>query len=80
MSCGVGCRRGSDPELLWLWHRPSATASIGPLVWELPYAASVALNRQKRKKIKKHKKCGVPPLVQWVKNPAIGVLILAQWK
>ena len=19
VSCGVGCRHGSDPELLWLW-------------------------------------------------------------
>ena len=31
MSCGVGCRRGSDPELLWLWRRPVATDLIGPL-------------------------------------------------
>ena len=22
MSCGVSCKRGSDPVLLWLWHRP----------------------------------------------------------
>ena len=22
MSCGVGCRRGLDLVLLWLWHRP----------------------------------------------------------
>ena len=22
---------GSDPALLWLWHRPAATAPIGPL-------------------------------------------------
>ena len=28
VSCGVGCRRGSDPALLWLWHRPVATALI----------------------------------------------------
>ena len=21
MSCGVGCRHGSDPALLWLWRR-----------------------------------------------------------
>uniref|UniRef100_A0A8D0Z604 Glycine cleavage system H protein n=1 Tax=Sus scrofa TaxID=9823 RepID=A0A8D0Z604_PIG len=31
MSCGVGCRHGSDPALLWLWHRPVATAPIRPL-------------------------------------------------
>ena len=37
MSCGVGCRRVSDPALLWLWCRPAATALIGPLAWEPPY-------------------------------------------
>ena len=25
-SCGVGHRLGSDAALLWLWHRPVATA------------------------------------------------------
>ena len=30
MSCGVGCRRGSDPAWLWLWCRPAAAAPIGP--------------------------------------------------
>ena len=31
MSCGVGSRLGSDPVLLWLWHRPMAdlTPSLG---------------------------------------------------
>ena len=38
MSGGGGCRLGSDPELLWLWRRPEATAPIGPLAWEPPYA------------------------------------------
>jgi len=42
VSCGVGCRRGSDPALLWLWHRPVATAPIQPLAWEPPYAAGAA--------------------------------------
>ena len=28
VTCGVGCRRGSDPTLLWLWCRPAATAPI----------------------------------------------------
>ena len=36
-----------------LWHRPAATALIRPLAWEPPYAAGVALKRQKVKKIKK---------------------------
>ena len=42
MSCGVGCRRGSDPALLWLWRRPVATAPIQSLAWEPPYAAGAA--------------------------------------
>ena len=40
------------PHLLWLWHRLAATAPIGPLDQELPYAMSVALkskNTNKRK-------------------------------
>ena len=52
VSCGVGCRRASDPELLWLWRRPEATALIRPLAWELPYAAGAALKRKKKKKKK----------------------------
>ena len=51
MSCGVGCRHGLDPALLWLWLRLEATALIQPLVWEPPYAMGVA---QKRQKIKKY--------------------------
>ena len=50
MSCGVGCRQGSDFTLLWLWCRPVATAQIQPLAWELPYAESPGLKRQKKKK------------------------------
>ena len=53
MSCGVGCRRGLDPALLWLWHRPAATAQIRPLAWEPPYAAGAALEKDQKKKIKK---------------------------
>ena len=37
-----GHRRGSDPTLLWLWHRPVATALIRPLAWEPPYATGAA--------------------------------------
>ena len=50
MSCGVGCRRGSDPALLWLWRRPAATAPIRPLAWEPPYAAGAAQEIAKKKK------------------------------
>ena len=39
-----------DPSLLWLWHRPAATALIPPLAWEPPYAMDVALKRQEKKK------------------------------
>ena len=53
MSCVVGCRHSSDPALLWLWHRPVATAPIRPLVWEPPYAAGAALEKAKRLKKKK---------------------------
>jgi len=49
MGCGEGYRRGLDPGLLWPWHWPAATAPIRPLAWEPPYAASVALKRQKTK-------------------------------
>ena len=41
VSCGVGLRRGSDPALLWLWHRLVAIAPIRPLAYELPYAMGV---------------------------------------
>ena len=40
--------------LLWLCHRPVATAPIRPLAWEPPYAVDVALKRQRKKeKIRK---------------------------
>ena len=44
---GVGCRHSLDPELLWLWCRPAATAPIRPLAWELPFANDVALKSKK---------------------------------
>jgi len=55
VSCGVGCRLGSDPTLLWLWRRPVATAPIQPLAWELPYAVRVAQEWQKKRKKEKRK-------------------------
>ena len=36
-----------DPALLWLWRRPVAITPIGPLAWEPPYAADVALEKKK---------------------------------
>ena len=44
----VGCRCDSDPELLWLWHRPVATALIRLLAWEPPYATGAALEKTKK--------------------------------
>ena len=47
MSCGVGCRGGSDPALPCLWCRLVATVPTGPLAWEAPYAAvGVALPKK----------------------------------
>ena len=45
-----------DPSLLWLWRRLVATALIGPLTWEPPYAAGAALEKTKRQKAKKKEK------------------------
>ena len=56
MSCGVGCRRSSDPALLWLWHRPVTPAPIQLLAWELPYAAGAAQEMAKRQQQQKQKK------------------------
>ena len=56
MSCGVDGRPGSDPTLLWLWHRLAAVALIGTLGWEPPYAAGAAPKRQKKKKKKRERK------------------------
>ena len=38
--------------LLWLWHRPAATALIRALAWEPPYAMGVALEKTKNKENK----------------------------
>ena len=53
MSCGVGHKHGSALALLWLQHRPAATALIRPLAWELPYAVGATLKKDKRAKKKK---------------------------
>ena len=44
MSCGVRCRCGSDPMLLWC--RPAAAAPIRALAWELPCAMGAAKERK----------------------------------
>ena len=54
VSCGIGCRQGSDP--MRLWCRLAAVALIQPLAWDLPYAMGTALKGKKKKKKKKKKK------------------------
>ena len=49
-SFGVGCRRGLDSVLLWLWHTLAAVPLVHPLAWELPYATGVALKSRKRER------------------------------
>ena len=60
VSCGVGCRCGSDMALLWLWRRPAASGLIQHLAWELPYAIGVALKSKKSKKNNKIKTLPFP--------------------
>ena len=52
--------------LLWLWRRLAATALIGPLAWEPPYAVGAAQEMAKRQK--KKIAMGVPAVVQWLTN------------
>ena len=49
MICGVGQRRSLGLALFWLWCRLAAVAPIGPLAWELPYAAGAAQKRKSKK-------------------------------
>ena len=46
----VDRKLGLDLALLWLWRSPAATAPVGPLAWEPPYAARAALKKKKKKK------------------------------
>ena len=55
VSCGVGCRQGSDPALLWLWCKPAATALTRSVAEKPPYATGTALKRPKKKKENKSK-------------------------
>ena len=38
--------------LLWLWHRPVATAPTRPLAWEPPYAVGAAQEKENKNKNK----------------------------
>ena len=59
MSCGIGCRCGSDPMLLWLWRRLAAVAPIRPLAWEPPCAADAALKNKQTKLLINKSCCGL---------------------
>ena len=48
MSYGAGHTLDSVPTSLWLWRGPAVATPIRPLAWKLPYAADVALKRQKK--------------------------------
>ena len=61
MGCGVGCRGGLDPVLLW--RRLAAIAPIGHLACEPPYAMGAALKRQKKKKINFYIQSNILPIL-----------------
>ena len=65
MSCGIGHRCCSNPELLWLWHRQAATALIQPLTWEPPNAKGAAQKRPKKIFLikKKHEELSLKHLI-----------------
>ena len=42
--------------MLWLWRRTVATAPIGPLAWEPPYAMGVAQRNSKKTGKKKKRR------------------------
>ena len=70
MSYGVGRRRTSDLVLLWLWHKPAATAPIRPLAWEPPYAVGYGPGKRQKKKKKRERERSVGPFLS-VKRSAI---------
>ena len=52
MSCGVGLRHGWDLALLWLWHRPAATA----LIRQTPSLGTSICRRRSPRKTKRPNK------------------------
>ena len=52
MSCGIGCKRGSDLALLWLWHGPAAIALIWPPSLETSICHRCSPKKTKKKKLK----------------------------
>ena len=54
VSCGIGCRRGSDPTLLWLWCRMATEALIQPSL-----GTSICQKRKKEKQTNKNTNIGL---------------------
>ena len=50
MSCDVGCRRGSDLSLLWLWCRLAASAPFDPSPENFHMLQVQSLKKRKRKR------------------------------
>ena len=73
----IGRRHSSDPELLWLWHRPAATTPIGPLAWKPPYATGAALKRQKTTTKNKKQKKSLGLITSLSESPGISTLCLS---
>ena len=63
MSYGVGRRHGSDPAMLWPWHRLVATAPNRPLTWKHPYATGAAqeIAKKTKKNFQKVEEEGILP-------------------
>ena len=55
MCCGVGCRCGSDPMLLWLWSKPAAAVPIWPLSLETSICHRGGPKKQTNKQTKNSK-------------------------
>ena len=75
MSCGVGCRCGSDPELLWLWCRPVATVLIESLAWEPPHMPC----ERPKKKAKKTKNNNNNKIKSSTLSHPLNLLLLNKW-
>ena len=64
MSCGVGCRHGSDLALLWLWQANSdLPLSLGTSICCRWLPKKTKKKKKKKKKGKKEKE--VPSVGQW---------------
>ena len=70
MSCGVGCRRGSDPALLWLWCRLGSyssdwTPSLGTSICRGSGPRNSKKTKKQKNKTKQKKRASCFPLVSF---------------